>query len=275
MSTYGGADTYERFRALHHGERPLLLPCAWDHASAAALHRRGFPAIGTTSLGVAAAAGLPDGSGAARDETLALGRGLARLPVPVSVDVEGGFSDDPGEVAALGAELARAGVAGVNIEDGLPDGTLADPGHHAAKISALKRAAPRLFVNARTDTHWLGADATLGGALRRCTAYAAAGADCVFVPGLLEASEIAALVGELGTTPLNVLYSPGRLSRDGLADAGVRRISLGSLPFRAALQRAVDLACSIAEPGGTSLEPSPVPAYGEVQALHGEFEDRR
>jgi 2-methylisocitrate lyase-like PEP mutase family enzyme len=266
-----GTETYERFRALHHGEEPLLLPNAWDHASAAALHRRGFHAIGTTSLGVAAAAGLPDGGGAARTETLALGRGLARLPVPVSIDIEGGFSDDPAEVAALGEELARAGVAGVNIEDGLPDGTLADPGRQKAKVSALKEAAPGLFVNARTDTHWLRADATLAAALRRCAAYINAGADGVFVPGLTEGDEIVALVRELGTTPLNVLYSPAHLSRDELADTGVRRISLGSLLFRAALQRAVDLASSIAEPHGEPHAPSPVPGYGEVQGLHEEF----
>ncbi|WP_206322538.1 isocitrate lyase/phosphoenolpyruvate mutase family protein [Streptomyces sp. HNM0575] len=257
---------------MHHGERPLLLPNAWDHASAAALHRRGFPAIGTTSLGVAAAAGLPDGTGDTREETLALGRGLARLPVPVSVDIEDGFSDDPAEVGALGAELARAGVTGVNIEDGRADGVLTDPGLHRAKIAALKEAAPgRLFVNARTDTHWLGTDATVTAALRRCTAYAEAGADCVFVPGLVDGAEIAALADGLGPTPLNVLYSPAHLSRDELAERGAARISLGSLLFRAALQRAVDLACSIAEPSGHPAAPSPVPGYGEVQGLHGEF----
>jgi 2-methylisocitrate lyase-like PEP mutase family enzyme len=278
----------EVFRALHRRERPLLLPNAWDHASAAALHRRGFPAIGTTSLGVAAAAGLPDGAGAAREETIALARGLARLPVPVSVDIEGGFSDDPGEVAALGVELARAGVAGVNVEDGRPDGTLADTAHQTAKITALKEAAPDLFVNARTDTHWLGVDATLTGALHRCRAYAAAGADCVFVPGMVERAEIAALAGESAPVPLNVLFSPAHCSYAELAGAGVRRVSLGSLLFRAALRRAVDLACSVAEPeerpGTAPLTSSPpppstssapstssVPGYAEVQGLHEEF----
>ncbi|MCH6163164.1 isocitrate lyase/PEP mutase family protein [Streptomyces marispadix] len=295
----------EAFRALHHGERPLLLPNAWDHASAAALHRRGFPAIGTTSLGVAAAAGLPDGAGAARDETLALARGLARLPVPVSVDIGGGFSDDPGEVAALGVELERAGVAGVNIEDGRPDGTLADPARQTAKITALKEAAPGLFVNARTDTHWLGVDATLTGALHRCSAYAAAGADCLFVPGMVEHGEIAALAGELAPAPLNVLFSPAHCSYGELAGAGVARVSLGSLLFRTALRNAVDLACSIAEPDelpaaasplppswspslpsswspswspslpSSSPVPVPVPGYAEVQGLHEEFRPRR
>ncbi|MGH3313093.1 MAG: isocitrate lyase/PEP mutase family protein [Streptomyces sp.] len=263
---------YETFRALHHGERPLLLPNAWDHASAAALHRRGFGAIGTTSLGVAAAAGLPDGTGAARAETLALGRGLARLPVPVSVDIEGGFSDDPSEVASLAGELAQAGVAGINIEDGRPDGTLADPALQTAKITAMKETAPGLFVNARTDTHWLGTDATLTGALSRCEAYLGAGADGVFVPGLVALDGITELAGELDA-PLNVLYSPAaQHTYELLTEAGVRRISLGSLLFRAALQHAVDLAWSIAEPPGDST--SPVPGYGEVQVLHEDFSRR-
>lgn len=266
---------YETFRALHHGERPLVLPNAWDHASAAALHRRGFAAVGTTSLGVAAAAGLPDGAGAARAETLALGRGLARLPVPVTVDIEGGFGDDPVQVAELAAELARAGVAGVNIEDGLADGTLADPAHHAAKIAAVKEAAPALFVNARTDTHWLGADPTVRAAVGRCAAYVDAGADGVFVPGVTSLHDISALAAETGA-PLNVLHSPAGPTGDELAQAGVRRISLGSLLFRAALGRAVELAWSVAERGGggagaASRVPPDVPGYGEVQGLHVEF----
>ncbi len=259
---------YETFRALHHREQPLLLPNAWDHASAAALHRRGFPAVGTTSLGVASSAGLPDGRRAARAETLALGRGLARLPVPVSVDIEDGFSDDPVQVAELATELAGAGVAGVNIEDGRSDGTLTDPVLHAAKITAVKEAAPGLFVNARTDTHWLGVDATVEGVLRRCAAYVEAGADGVFVPGLTALDEIAPVARE-SAAPLNVLHSPAHPTREQLAESGVRRISLGSLLFRAALQHAVDLACSIAEPG---VEQSArIPGYAEVQGLHEEF----
>lgn len=268
---------FETFRRLHHrgaDEGPLLLPNAWDHATAAALYRRGFPAVATSSLGVAAAAGLPDGSGAARSHTLALGMGIARLPVPVSVDIEGGFSDDPSEVALLASQLAEAGVAGVNLEDGRADGTLTGTERHAAKIRAVKAAAPELFVNARTDAYWLGTDATPGGCLRRCAAYVAAGADGVFVPGLVELGEIAAVAREL-PVPLNVLHSPGLASARRLSDAGVSRVSLGSLPFRAALQHAVDLAWTIATADGGSPDgapvPSPVPGYAQVQSLHEEF----
>src|SRR5690242_19100986 len=97
------------FAALHHAaDTPLLLPNAWDHASAAVLARQGFPAVGTTSLGVAAAAGLPDGASATRDETLRLASTLGVEPFLLSVDAEGGFSDDPDEVAAFARELAAA-----------------------------------------------------------------------------------------------------------------------------------------------------------------------
>ncbi len=265
MSTCEQTDRFARFLRLHHADRPLLLPNAWDHASAAALADRGFAAIGTTSLGVAAAAGLPDATGAARERTLALARGLARLPVPITVDIEGGFSEDPGQVAALAAELARAGVAGVNIEDGRADGRLVPVGHQCEVIAAVKEAAPRLFVNARTDTYWL-ADAPAAQTPARAEAYRRAGADGVFVPGLTAEAAIAGLVRDLDA-PLNVLYAPG-LSYQRLAELGVARVSCGSLLFRTALWAAVRAACEIADPG--SAVPGP-PSYAQAQALAERF----
>ncbi len=103
------------FADLHRGPSPLLLPNAWDAASAAAFAAAGFPAVGTTSLGVAAAAGLLDGSGAAREKTVALALELCGHGWFVSADIEGGFSDQPAAVASLCVELAEGGVAGVNI----------------------------------------------------------------------------------------------------------------------------------------------------------------
>ncbi|MDX6351019.1 MAG: hypothetical protein QOF84_5809 [Streptomyces sp.] len=256
----------EQFRALHQPGRPLLLPNAWDHASAAALSAHGFPAIGTTSLGVAAAAGLPDATGATRDETLQLALGLARLPALVTVDIEGGFSEDPGEVAALAAELARAGIVGVNIEDGRADESLADPAHQSELIAAIKHAAPELFVNARTDTYWLPGRGQhhVHETLARAEAYLQAGADGVFVPGLQDASAITALVKALHA-PLNILFATTGPSRAHLADLGVSRISTGSLLFRAALHSAVELADSIAQ----DQQPAPagLPTYAQAQQL--------
>lgn len=115
------------FRALHQAGAPLLLPNAWDYASAAALAAAGFAVVGTTSLGVAAAHGLRDAEGWARSETLALARRLGGLPCLVTVDIEAGFSDGPGEVADLAAELSAAGSVGVNLEDGRPGGASPTP----------------------------------------------------------------------------------------------------------------------------------------------------
>ncbi|MEU8120907.1 isocitrate lyase/phosphoenolpyruvate mutase family protein [Spirillospora sp. NPDC049024] len=258
---FGGAEKADRFRRLHHGDGPLVLPNAWDFASGAALAEAGFPAIGTTSLGVAAAAGKADAAGGTRAETLALGRALARLPVPVTVDVEGGFSARPGEVAALAAELASSGIAGINLEDGRPDGTLAPAGHQAAVIAAVKEAAPGLFVNARTDTFWLGSP-DLDETLRRARAFAAAGADGLFVPGIADDADIRAVL-DATDLPLNVLHLPGRTEYRCLARLGVHRVSTGSLLFRTALGAAVAAALEVTGAG----EAPAVPSYGEVQRL--------
>lgn len=218
------------FTDLHRGDEPLLLPNAWDFASAAALAGQGYPAIGTTSLGVASSHGLPDAAAATRAETLALARSLVRLPVPVTVDVEAGFGDDPAELAV---ELTVMGVAGINLEDGRGD-RLVPISEHAAQVRAMKAAAPELFVNARVDTHWLGIDHA--STLRRASAYIDAGADGVFVPGLRDESRIEDLVAALGSAPLNVL---AELPFQRLRDLGVRRISTGSLLFRTAVTQAV------------------------------------
>ncbi|MEU9048822.1 isocitrate lyase/phosphoenolpyruvate mutase family protein [Streptomyces sp. NPDC048384] len=243
------------FAELHHGDRPLLLPNAWDHASARALADQGFRAIGTTSLGVAAAAGLPDGASETRDETLRLALALGSDPYLLSVDAEDGYSEDPDEVGEFARHLTAVGAVGINLEDRLGSTAL-----HAAKIAAVKSAAPGLFVNARTDTYWL-ADGE--GTIDRLDAYQQAGADCVFVPGLGEPNEIAALVRHVDV-PLNILYAPTGPTLPHLADLGVRRVSLGSLLYRRALGAALEAVEAIREgraPGGTA------PAYGAVDAL--------
>jgi 2-methylisocitrate lyase-like PEP mutase family enzyme len=253
------------FYALHHTDRPLLLPNAWDYASAAALFAAGFPAVGTTSLGVAAAHGLPDAQGRARAETLALMRRLAALPGLVTVDIEAGFSAEPDEVARTAVELAAAGAVGINIEDGRSDGTLTPVPRQVALIQAVKERVPELFVNARTDTHWLaGAGAVeLDETLARARAYVAAGADGIFVPGLVEEYDIRALVTGTGA-PVNVLYLPRVHTVRRLAELGVRRISTGSLLFRAALHAAVRTARAVAE--GQAV-PGDLPSYADVQRL--------
>jgi 2-methylisocitrate lyase-like PEP mutase family enzyme len=249
------------FRELHHGDRPLVLPNAWDFASGAALVEAGFPAVGTTSLGVAAAAGKRDATGGTRAETLALARTLSRLPVPVTVDIEGGFSPRAGDVADLVAELASFGIAGVNLEDGRADGTLAPIGHQTSVIAAVKSAAPQVFLNARTDTFWLG-DHDRAETLRRARAFADAGADGIFVPGIADDADVRAVL-EAVELPLNVLYLPGRTEYPRLARLGVHRVSTGSLLFRKALQATVTAALAVAGDGGER----PAPSVGDVQRL--------
>ncbi|WP_199432339.1 isocitrate lyase/PEP mutase family protein [Qaidamihabitans albus] len=261
-------DHAARFHDLHHAPAsPLLLPNAWDFASAAALAGAGFAAIGTTSLGVNSAHGLPDARGAGRAPAVALARLLVKLPCPVTVDIEAGFSDDPGAVADLAAELAGFGVAGVNLEDGRGGGALAEPGTQAALIRAVKARAPRLFVNARIDTHWLRADPPPTAVTRdRAERYLAAGADGIFVPGLSGDGDIATLAAAVAA-PLNILFDPRRHTFDRLAALGVRRISTGSLLFRGAVHAAVTLARAVRD--GDPV-PRDLPTYADLQRLTGD-----
>ncbi|MDX8034538.1 isocitrate lyase/phosphoenolpyruvate mutase family protein [Lentzea sp. BCCO 10_0856] len=240
------------FRALHHQTEPLVLPNAWDHTSAAALHAAGFPAIGTTSLGVAAAHGIPDGMGQAGAQAIALARLLADLPCPVTADLESGFGATPEELAET---VAGLGVAGINLEDGRPHG-LAAPEEQAKLIEAVKRRAPGVFVNARVDTHWQGT--AIDETRDRAKRYVDAGADGIFVPGVTEPHDIEKLAG---LAPLNVLAQQ-RTPKE-LGDLGVKRISTGSLLFRAALRHTVATARAVrdGQPAGAAF------SYAEVQAL--------
>lgn len=241
------------FRDLHRPGEPFLLPNAWDYGSAAALAAQGFPAIGTTSLGVAAVYGKPDAAGATRAETIELAESIMNLGVMITVDVEGGFSDDPAEVSDLVASLAALGVAGVNLEDGRPDGTLRPIELHQRIIEAAMGHG--VFVNARTDTCWL----RTGDTLERVRAYGHA--DGIFVPGLRDLGEIAQVAAST-PLPLNVLYQPDGPTPARLAEAGVARVSTGSLLYRAALQGALATAL------GIQGRPAPqIPTYTETTAL--------
>lgn len=251
------------FAALHRRGEPFVLPNAWDVASAVLLAGAGFPAIGTTSMGVNAAAGLIDGQGTGRAHTMALAAAIVpRLTVPVTVDFEGGFSDDPAVVAELAAELAGLGVAGINLEDASAGGTLRDPAAQARIIGAVRAAAPDLFVNARTDVFWLKygpATGRLAETLGRLAAYAGAGAHGVFVPGLTELGDIEAVTSQIAQ-PLNLLWQPG-LDVPRLAAAGVARISTGSGPYRRAL--AAGLATAVAA-RDAARPPGPDVTYADL-----------
>jgi 2-methylisocitrate lyase-like PEP mutase family enzyme len=244
------------FRDLHYGKSPLLLPNAWDAGSAIAFADKGFPAVGTTSFGVGAAAGHADGARASKDATTALVRALDGLPAYVSADIEDGYSDDPAEVAGY---VAALGAAGVNIEDSTGE-TLIAPERHTAKIAQIKMRAPGVFVNARIDNYWLGQDAAISAVLDRAAAYVDAGADGIFVPGVTEPADLEVLAARI-PVPVNVLVVPA-LTIGDLARLGIRRVSTGSLPYRAAIDAAVAAATAVRDGG----QPPAATPYPEAQA---------
>ncbi|WP_022890087.1 isocitrate lyase/PEP mutase family protein [Agromyces italicus] len=263
-----------RFRELHRAGDPLLLPNAWDLASARWLVEQGAEVVGTTSLGVAVAAGVEDGTGATLVDTIALSRRLTSAGITVTVDLESGFSEDPVAVAELVAELAGSGVVGVNLEDSSAEGRLVDPARFAAKVAAVAAAAPTLYLNARTDAFWVdpipaasraAAATRTRETLDRAQRYLDAGASGVFVPGSLSDGTIAVLADAL-PAPLNVLAQPGRSLRE-LGGLGVARVSTGSLLFRAALASLGTVLEDVrrgATPGATALA---IPDYATAAAL--------
>lgn len=255
------------FRELHYSDVPLLLPNAWDAGSALAFAAAGYPAIGTTSFGVAASAGLPDGGRASKAATVALAAQMGRLPVHVTTDIEDGYSDDPVEVADLVAELASLGVAGVNLEDS-KDGHLVDPTVLSGKIAAVKRRSPDVFVNARVDNLWFAEQATVDAVLLRADVYAAAGADGIFVPGLAASEDIRSVTAGIGL-PVNVLVHPS-LTVAELGELGIRRVSSGSLPYRAAVDAAVNTVNALRD---GRQAPAATP-YWEMQSRLVEFSRR-
>lgn len=235
------------FTQLHCTGAPLVLPNVWDVVTAHSLVDAGFPALGTTSLGVAAAHGLPDGVGATHATTLRLTRRLAGMGAHLSVDIETGSVADA-------VAVFDAGAVGVNVED-----ALGPTARFAALIRSMKREVPDLFVNARTDTCWQRAP-DLPETLDRVRCYQDAGADGVFVPGLAEPADIAAVVAAV-QVPVNVLFLPDRHTVRALADLGVRRISTGSLLFRVALAASVQAALAVRD--GCPLR-TDLPSYAEV-----------
>lgn len=250
------------FRDLHYADEPLLLPNAWDVSSALAFYDAGYRAIGTTSFGVAASAGRPDGGRSSRRSTSNLVRQLRKLPVYVSADIEDGYHDDPEVVAGHVSDL---GVDGINIEDST-DEKLISPQAHAAKVSAIKKRSPEVFVNARIDTYWLDQDANVAATLKRAEAYVEAGADGIFVPGASEPSDLRQLTANI-PVPVNVLVVP-QLSLAELAELGVRRVSTGSLPYRAAIDAAVEVANNIRN----GVRPPAATAYPAMQGRLIEFD---
>jgi 2-methylisocitrate lyase-like PEP mutase family enzyme len=243
----------ERFRELHTGEEVLILPCAWDVASAKVFEAQGFNAIGTTSAGVSAALGYQDGQKIDFQEYMdVIRRIVRRVTVPVSVDIEAGYAGTIDGVVANVRAVLDAGVVGINIEDenhARSDGLTLEPvAHMLRKIGAIREMSDAygvaLFINAKTDAIWLsvGPHAGFDEAVLRANAYGAAGADCVFIPGDLDLQTITRLVKAV-PYPLNVVIKDKTPSIGELRSltptrsntSGVKRLSMGSGPMRAAM----------------------------------------
>jgi 2-methylisocitrate lyase-like PEP mutase family enzyme len=223
----------ETFRQLHDRRQLLLLPNAWDGASARLFAGLGFAAIATTSGGVAWSLGYPDGEVAPLDEVLqATARIVRAVDLPVTADIEAGYGATPEAVAANVRRFIELGVVGINLEDGLPDGSLRSADDAADRIAAARAAATgagiALFINARIDTYlksW-GQDASARAdeTVRRGRAYLQAGADGLYPIGLGDAPTLQALIAALDA-PVNVGALPGLPDLTELARIGVARVS--------------------------------------------------
>jgi len=243
-------------RSLHRPGAPLLLPNAWDVATARAVVAAGFPVVATTSGGVAATLGYDDHEGAPADEMLAAAARIARgVDVPVTVDAEAGYGMEP---AALAAALQSAGAAGFNLEDtDHRAGTLREPDAHAEWLRAVREAASqagyRPVINARVDV-FLGPflagagpgtqDELVPEALRRAEAYIEAGADCVYPIALWEPDALRRFTSAV-TVPVNVVRLPQTPPLSELAAAGIARVSWGPFLYRDALARFEDQLASL------------------------------
>lgn len=240
------------FATLHVPGRPVVLFNAWDAGSARAVAEAGARAIATGSWSVAAAQGFSDGEGLPLDLAIAnAARIVSAVDLPVTLDFEGGYATEPGRVADNFALALAAGVIGCNIEDRVVGGEGLHPvAVQAARVEALRRSADRAgvpaFINARTDI-FLGSKpdthdrAACDHALERARAYADAGANGFFVPGLVDQGLIARIC-EASPLPVNVMMFAGMPPAKRLAELGVARISHGPGPYRQAMQALTDAA---------------------------------
>ncbi len=231
---------------LHRAAEPLILINAWDAASARIIEQAGFPAIATTSAGVANALGYADGQHVPWSEMVDAIRRITRaVRVPVTADIEAGFSDSLEDLQQAVGQLAEAGAVGLNLEDARPHmghrGPLYSLSEQITRIQTVreigKKLGIHLVINARTDAYWEkgpSLEQALRNAVERGQAYLRAGCDCVFVPGLRLPEHIRAVVERM-QAPVNILAGAGVPSIRELSGWGVKRISMGSGPLLAAM----------------------------------------
>jgi len=265
-------------KKLHEGPRILVLANAWDPISARIVEEIGFPAVATTSAGVAATLGYPDGQRVSRDEMLeVVGRVARAVQVPVTADMEAGYGTTPKAMAETALALIAAGAVGLNLEDVTGD----DESSHVElqlqleKIRAIRDASAAagvpLVINARTDVYLMPiglVETRFERTVDRLRAYAKAGADCVFAPAVKDAQTIAKLVKAV-EAPLNILLMPGAPNLNELEKLGVARASIGSGLMRASLGTARNVAKTLFDRHDSDAIFSDAVPYAEVNRLLG------
>jgi 2-methylisocitrate lyase-like PEP mutase family enzyme len=265
----------DSLRAMHHGPGILVLPNAWDAASARVFEEAGFNAIATTSAGIAFALGYPDGQRISREEMLSqVARIVRAVNVPVTADVEAGYGKRPEDAAQTARAVVATGAVGMNLEDatGDPERPLIDLALQVERIRAAVSSATetgvRMVLNARTDVYLaqVGPPETRYiETLRRLSAFRDAGADCLFAPGIRDAEIIGRLVRDL-KFPLNILAVPGAPVISDLERLGVTRVSIGSGAMRATLGLTRRLAQELKDCGTYSAMENAIP-YDEINRI--------
>ncbi|GAB3697531.1 isocitrate lyase/PEP mutase family protein [Nocardiopsis oceani] len=276
ISEDGVRERGERFRALHHASEAFVVANAWDAGTARLLSGLGFPALATTSAGLAHGLGHRDGAGlVTREETLRNAAAVAAATdLPVTADLENGFGDTPEDVARTVREAGGTGIVGGSIEDttGHPDTPVYEPGLAVERVAAAveaARALPYPFTLTARAENFLHGRPDLEDTIRRLQAFEEAGADVLYAPGLPDPDAIRAVCAAV-RRPVNVLAAgaAARMSVAELGALGARRVSLGSGLSRSALTQAVAAAREIAE-HGTFERMSGALSGSEVDRLMG------
>ncbi len=227
----------QQFNALHHQRTPLIICNVWDVASAKTAEKLNFKAIGTSSAAIASMLGYEDGEEISFEELHYIVKRITMsCSLPLTVDIEAGYSQNPLTTAAYIKALVDAGVVGINIEDSAVNETrsLVDANLFADYLSAIKEQLAKekidIYINVRTDTFLLAVEDTLAETQKRAKLYEKAGADGLFVPCITNMEDIEAIV-EITTTPLNVMCMPNLPNFNLLTTLGVKRISMGNFLF--------------------------------------------
>ena len=248
---------YELFHSLHQQNKPLLIGNVWNAKSAQVFEKNGYQAIATSSAAVARSLGYEDGENIPFEELFfVVKRILAVVNIPLSVDLEKGYSDTIDGVLANIDKLYEAGVVGINFEDAAPgDKDLVPVDVYTAKLTRIREHLDKnkmnLFVNARTDAYLLNLPSPLELTLERVKAYEAAGANGIFVAFVTDETAIKKITSST-SLPVNVVCFPGLPSFERLQQLGVRRISMGSRSFGATYARLEEMLKSIDKEGSFS-----------------------